>query len=760
MSHISASTSHFAERRKEQLLLVKKLRSIGAQADIDLPQIVAIGNQSAGKSSLVEAISGISLPRDPGTCTRAPIECQLSSSEDPWACTVSVRWEFSSDGRRLDQVKTIGVQQDIDSMADVELALRRAQHWVLNPSHDLKKICGLNIEGLKKEYKGTLEFSRNVICLDVSGPDITNLSFVDLPGIIQNAEKELVHMVEDLVLSYIRSKCLILVTIPMSDDIENQRAVRLAKEVDPEGHRTIGVLTKPDTLTAGAVKVRELWLDVIEDRRHKLKYGYYCTRQPDEDERMRGITVDEAPIAEERFFSQTAPWSSSSYRHRFGTKHLVESLSMLLSKVIVESIPKLVQEVQLHLDGCEAQIAALPPPITDPSAHVFNLISSLCSNVHFFTQGDTPKTDLVQQNRKTYELYKQKIHSTAPLFLPFADSSFVESKKDLIKILYDEDDPRSKSPPAEGTYLTDVRKHIQSSLARELPNNVPYSAKVVLIHSFQRDWKSLSMNCFAAVQMVLREITEKLISDVFHRHPNLEPKIRLAVSELIVSKRDDTMRQLERLLRYESLPFTQNSDSLAQVRDTYLWKYKEIRTGTRSSNPNGNFPGSSVPNPFAGFVAKTDSPFSVFSSPAAPATGFPIKSGQDARKDVEAQALSYLARLGYTGLKVEDLARLIPPDEYEEELEVMADVQAFFQVSYKRVIDYVPMIIDHEYLFAFSEALQGHLIEYLGLSGRDSVEKCAAYVAEDNQTKSQRVELTSQKARLVTTRKELLEVAL
>ncbi|KAK7691227.1 hypothetical protein QCA50_006330 [Cerrena zonata] len=668
-------------------------------------------------------------------------------------------------------------------MADVELALRRAQHWVLNPSHDLKKICGLNIEGLKKEYKGTLEFSRNVICLDVSGPDITNLSFVDLPGIIQNAEKELVHMVEDLVLSYIRSKCLILVTIPMSDDIENQRAVRLAKEVDPEGHRTIGVLTKPDTLTAGAVKVRELWLDVIEDRRHKLKYGYYCTRQPDEDERMRGITVDEARIAEERFFSQTAPWSSS-YRHRFGTKHLVESLSMLLSKVIVESIPKLMQEVQSHLDGCEAQIAALPPPITDPSAHVFNLISSLCSNVHFFTQGITPKTDLVQQNRKTYELYKQKIHSTAPLFLPFADSSFVESKKDLIKLLYDEDDPRSKLPPAEGTYLTDVRKHIQSSLARELPNNVPYSAKVVLIHSFQRDWKSLSMNCFAAVQMVLREIMEKLISDVFHHHPNLEPKIRLAVSKLIASKRDDTMRQLERLLRYESLPFTQNSDSLAQVRDTYLSKYKEVRTGTRGSNPNGNFPGSSVPNPFAGelilyrpavslhkayndcdihligFVSKTDSPFSVFSSPAAPATGFPIKSGEGVRRDDETQALSYLARLGYTGLKVEDLARLIPPDEYEEELEVMADVQAFFQVSYKRVIDYVPMIIDHEYLFAFSEALQGHLIEYLGLSGRDSVEKCAAYVAEDNQTKSQRVELTSQKARLVTTRKELLEVAL
>ena len=40
------------------------------QIDIDLPQIAVIGSQSAGKSSLIESISGITLPRAAGTCTR------------------------------------------------------------------------------------------------------------------------------------------------------------------------------------------------------------------------------------------------------------------------------------------------------------------------------------------------------------------------------------------------------------------------------------------------------------------------------------------------------------------------------------------------------------------------------------------------------------------------------------------------------------------------------------------------------------------
>ena len=96
-------------------------------------------------------------------------------------------------------------------------------------------------------------------------------------------------------------------------------------------------MTKPDTLTSGATKAREIWLDVIEGRRFPLRHGYFCTRQPDDDERMNGITAEQARQAETTFFKNTSPWSRSTQQQRFGTNYLIASLSRLLSQVIDES---------------------------------------------------------------------------------------------------------------------------------------------------------------------------------------------------------------------------------------------------------------------------------------------------------------------------------------------------------------------------------------------------------------------------------------
>lgn len=130
--------------------------------------------------------------------------------------------------------------------------------------------------------------------------------------------------------------CYFILIYLSTDDIENQKAARLAKQVDPSGQRTIGVLTKPDTLTVGAVKSKENWLAVLEGHRFKTTHGYFCTRQPDDGERARGITAAQARAAEHTFFNSTAPWSTSQQRHRFGTEVLVDNLSRLLSKVIDE----------------------------------------------------------------------------------------------------------------------------------------------------------------------------------------------------------------------------------------------------------------------------------------------------------------------------------------------------------------------------------------------------------------------------------------
>lgn len=138
------------------------------------------------------------------------------------------------------------------------------------------------------------------------------------------------------------------------DDIENQKALRLAHQIDREGRRTIGiksvtfcgfaltfcvpgVMTKPDMLTVGSTKARDLWLDVIEGRRHSLTHGYYCTRQPDDAERSSGITSANARVAESTYFKETSPWSTSAHKHRFGTNNLISTLSTLLVQIIKDT---------------------------------------------------------------------------------------------------------------------------------------------------------------------------------------------------------------------------------------------------------------------------------------------------------------------------------------------------------------------------------------------------------------------------------------
>ena len=95
-----------------------------------------------------------------------------------------------------------------------------------------------------------------------------------------------------------------------------------------------GVLTKPDLVTTAQKK--EGWLDVIEGRAFRLKHGYYCTRQPDEDDRAKGMTLADARGAEADFFLKTLPWTTSPHQTRFGTQNMVTSLSRQLSKVIAE----------------------------------------------------------------------------------------------------------------------------------------------------------------------------------------------------------------------------------------------------------------------------------------------------------------------------------------------------------------------------------------------------------------------------------------
>ncbi|KAJ6557856.1 hypothetical protein B0H19DRAFT_1261444 [Mycena capillaripes] len=199
------SESQYAQHRKELLALMSHLRSVGAQGELDLLRITVIGSQSAGnhvlssyisdgssisrlKSSVVEAISGIKVLRGAGTCTRCSMECQISSSTSVWPCQISIRLELDEFGRAQQEIEEYWFIDIVTSKDEVEVALRRAQFAVLNPSVPFRQILEMSLQDLKNGIPGKepLLFSRNAVCVDLEGPDLTDLMFLDLPDNIEN----------------------------------------------------------------------------------------------------------------------------------------------------------------------------------------------------------------------------------------------------------------------------------------------------------------------------------------------------------------------------------------------------------------------------------------------------------------------------------------------------------------------------------------------------------------------------------------------
>ena len=114
------------------------------------------------------------------------MECRLTNSPNAFSCRISIRREFirNSTQRLPEPVETV-FGDIITDKDDVEPALRRAQLAALNPSLSLSEVINATEEKLKDMMDQTVTkvaFTGDVVCIDLRGPELTDLAFIDLPG--------------------------------------------------------------------------------------------------------------------------------------------------------------------------------------------------------------------------------------------------------------------------------------------------------------------------------------------------------------------------------------------------------------------------------------------------------------------------------------------------------------------------------------------------------------------------------------------------
>ena len=112
------------------------------------------------------------------TCS-CPTECRLSHSESSWQCIVSLRFITDARGQLLGQARNEIFGNIIYDQSQVEERIRRAQRAILNPTKAPKDFLENEDE---ENLVSELSFSTNCVSLQISGPQVADLSFCDLPG--------------------------------------------------------------------------------------------------------------------------------------------------------------------------------------------------------------------------------------------------------------------------------------------------------------------------------------------------------------------------------------------------------------------------------------------------------------------------------------------------------------------------------------------------------------------------------------------------
>lgn len=290
--------------------------AIGGAGGVDLPQIAVVGGQSAGKSSVLENFVGKDfLPRGSGIVTRRPLILQLQQSDQEYG-------EFlHAKGRRFDSFDAI--RQEIEDETD--------------------RLTGTN--------KGVSNYPIN---LRVYSPHVLNLTVIDLPGLTKVAVGDQPVDIEDqirgMLMEFImKDNCIILAVSPANADLANSDALKLAKEVDPQGIRTVGVLTKLDLMDAGTDA-----RDILENKVLPLRRGYVGVVNRSQADINGNKDIRAALESERKFFL-----SSPAYRHmadRMGTKYLQKVLNQQLVNHIRDRLPDLQRQLQGQVDSLEKEV--------------------------------------------------------------------------------------------------------------------------------------------------------------------------------------------------------------------------------------------------------------------------------------------------------------------------------------------------------------------------------------------------------------------
>jgi interferon-induced GTP-binding protein Mx1 len=450
---------------QNKLDAMEEIRNDLGTDGIEVPGVVVAGSQSSGKSSVLESLSGIRLPSGNTITTRVPLILRLEkrSVEKPFA--------IIHDTSDLTQGEHVN---------ELSLIPKKIEEYT-------KRITG--------DTGSVVDSPIHLKVIQQDGPTVT---LIDLPGIthmsVDNVQEDIHTETVNLVKKYIKNEhMIILCVVPAMDDFANSEAIKMSKEIDPDGERTIGVITKID-----------ICQDDITDkikgsgRNVSLKLGFVAVknRGPKEND----FTTKELRKSENSFFEHSAFYNSLEHNY-WGMGHLIDKIVQLQSQTIDAYLPKIVDTLNKNAQNIREEL----------SSDQYNFETSQ-DKYRFLTKSIfqiKTNANLDKQLYTYFSEYGSALKNNVP---DFFGESFHDTLKENVKKHHGNALPNFISQPLFESVLSDTQKQIHEH-TNDLINKTYIHVKSVMKEEMRIFNPDVSAFIYANIVSLLDETKAKILEN-------------------------------------------------------------------------------------------------------------------------------------------------------------------------------------------------------------------------------------------------------
>jgi hypothetical protein len=380
--------------------LDKDGKKIDCKSTLELPEIITVGSQSSGKSSVGNGIIGMDIfPTGKGIVTRTPIHIQmvnvatLTNTKVEFGCSQNGKWCS-------------------EKIYDISLEPTKDE---LNKLREEIKTQTIKRAGNKSGISDVPIF------IKIMSPKIHDLTIVDLPGITTVADIEsdqpvdIEDQIKKLIETHIISeRAIILVIVPATTDPEADIAMGYVKKYDKKGNRTICVLTKVDLMNKDTDVCKYITGNVCHNL--QFKYGYYAVknRAPTEIDVM---SITQGYESEKIFFKQHSLYSKLTEQNRLGISSLVTGLKHILITHIRSTLPDIIKEIRKREQEVDSILISLGYDVPEkPEEQITKLgllISDFCQKFTSYFDNSS-RVNIGRKCREIFDTFRNDIDKIQP----------------------------------------------------------------------------------------------------------------------------------------------------------------------------------------------------------------------------------------------------------------------------------------------------------------------------------------------------------